>query len=250
MDFLIKRMCAIAAVAVFSGSAIPAPAFAQSSTSGVLPIVITGDQSPEKIADTCGIAAADIRGQVVLNSPGMGTSGEFSVTVTPSGTDRIAFTDTSSPDQFNGTVGVEAVGVRRNGTNVFCFADQISDGSMDAPGSGAPNQITIIWGPGPCPFTDAELAPICTAYQGLDPEAEVFVQGHVLGANQPVNMCGCGEVEALFCDEGTVGSCIPAGESSEFTGSEFTGSSTVGTGTCEQVTTTIGGRVRTVTVCN
>lgn len=245
----IKSVGAAVMIAGLIGSALPASA--QTSTSGVNPTLISGDQSPERIAEVCGIDLADIRGEVVLSPPSSTPPpGAFTVGVTVTG-DKLAFTDASAPDQFGGTKGVEAVGVRRNGTYVYCYDDTVADSNLDAPGSGTPNQVTFVWGPGPCPFTDAELAPICAAYEGVDPAAtEVFVQGHLLGASQPVNICGCPPAEALFCDEGTVGSCIPEGESEAFTGSEFTGSSTTGTGTCEQLTTTVGGRLRTITVCN
>jgi hypothetical protein len=244
MDRFIKRVCAMTAAAVLSGSAIPA--FAQSSDSGVTPILISGDQSPERIAAVCGITAANIRGTVVV-----GTSADpgFSVQVTPNGTERINFTDTSSPDQFNGTRGVEAVGVRRNGTNVFCYQDRITDTSLDAPGTGTPNQVTVVWGPGPCPIED--VTPLCAIYNTPTRTVD-FVQGHLLGTQQ-VNICGCPPVQAQFCDpsvpSGASGSCIPAGET-EFRESEFTGSATIGTGTCETITTTIGGRIRKLTVCD
>ena len=247
MDRLIKRVCAVAAAAVLSGSAIPA--LAQSSDSGVNPILISGDQSAERIAEVCGLAAEEIRGQVVLSPPSAPPpAGEFSVQVTASG-DRINFRDTSSLDQFNGTAGVEAVGVRRNGTYVYCYEDRVTDRNLDAPGSGNPNQVTVVWGPGPCPIED--VAPLCSIYN--TPERTVdFIQGHLLGT-QEVNLCGCPPVQAAFCDptvpSGTEGSCIPAGET-EFRDSEFTGSATIGTGTCETITTTVGGRLRKMTVCN
>ena len=244
-----KYMCLAAMIVGLFGSALPASA--QTSTAGVNPTFVPGDPSAQVIAGLCGIGPDDIRFSVTLSPVASPPPSQFSANFTVTG-DTLAFTDTSSPpDQFNGTKGIEAVAVRRNGTNVYCYADQVSDSKLDPPGNGAPNQVTVIWGPGPCPFIEAELAPICAAYQSLDPEADsIFVQGHVLGTSQPVNICGCPPAEALFCNEGTEGSCIPAGESGAFQGSEFTGSSTVGTGTCEQLTTTVGGRLRTITVCN
>lgn len=245
-----KCVCAATMIAVIFGSALPASA--QTSTAGVNPTFLPGDPSAEAIAGACGIGPDDIRFSLSLSPVASPPPSQFSATFTVSG-DTLAFTDTSSPpDQFNGTKGIEVVAVRRNGTHVYCYADQVSDSQLDPPGNGAPNQVTVVWGPGPCPFTDAELAPICSAYESLlDPESteSVFLQGHVVGASQPVNICGCPPAEALFCDEETVGSCVPAGEG-PFAGSEFTGSATAGTNTCEQVTTTVGGRLRTMTVCN
>jgi hypothetical protein len=246
MTALIKRLFAAATIAGLAGWAIPA--LGQTSDSGVNPTLISGDQSPERIASVCGLSPADVRGQLVLSPPTSSPPpGDFDVDVTVSG-DRLAFTNSSTPDQFNGGIG--AVGVRRNGTYVYCYpAEARADANLDAPGSGTPNQVTFIFGPGPCPFSD--VTTLCGVYN--TPERTVdFIQGHLTGT-QEVNICGCPPAEANFCDAalppGTEGSCVPPGQTSEFQGSEFTGSATVGTGTCEQLTTTVGGRLRTITVC-
>lgn len=251
MTLSMKPVYAAAMIAGLFGSALPASA--QTSTAGVNPTFLPGDPDLQAIAAECGIGPDDIRFSFETSPVASPPPGEFSANFTVTG-DTLAFTDTSSPpDQFNGTKGIEVVAVRRNGTHVYCYADQVTDSNLDPPGNGAPNQVTAIWGPGPCPFTDAELVPICTAYEGLLEEGStdsVYVQGHVVGTSQPVNICGCPPAEALFCSEDTVGSCIPEGEGGAFAGSEFTGSATAGSNTCEQVTTTVGGRTRTITVCN
>jgi len=257
MRSLIKHWFTAATIVGILGLAMPA--LAQTSAAGVNPKLLSGDQTAAAIAAACGIT--DVRFSLELSPPTQPPpAGEFDVDVTVTG-NTLAFTDVSDPpdqfdltagDQFNGTRGIEAVGVRRNGTHVYCYEDQVTDSGLDPPGTGV-NQVTFVWGPGPCPFDD--VTAICEAYNGPgDINRTVdFIQGHVAGATQPVNICGCPPAEATFCDAtlppGTAGSCIPEGQTTDFQGSEFTGSATVGTGTCEQVTTTVGGRLRTITVC-
>jgi hypothetical protein len=255
MRSLIKHVFTAATIAGILGSAIPA--FAQTSDAGVNPVLLTGDQNPLAIAAACGIISSPptqeefderVRAALQLSPPTQPPPpGEFDVQITVTG-NLVAFTDESAPDQFNGTLGIEAVAVRRNGTLVYCYEDQVTDAGLDPPGTGV-NQVTVIWGPGPCPLAD--VTQLCAIYN--TPERTVdFIQGHLAGT-QDVNVCGCPPFQATFCDAdvpaGQPGSCIPVGET-EFRESEFTGSATIGTGTCETITTTVGGRIRKLTVCN
>jgi hypothetical protein len=257
MTSLIKSWSTAAMIVGILGSA--APAFAQTAVSdaGVAPILLQGDQSPAAIAAACQIPFLPNR-QIQLSpaSPGGSNAFGFGAQIIVSG-ETIAFTDTSSPapDQFNGTLGIEGVGVRRNGTYVYCYNDKVHDSRLDAPGSGSPNQVTLVWGPGPCPLDDATVAQVCAAYNP-DPQQPTvdFIQGHQIKKNQPINLCGC-ESQVSFCDpslpQGTPGACIPAGQSNVFQGSEPQNSATVGTGTCKQVALpTVGGSLRYTTVCN
>jgi hypothetical protein len=254
MTSLIKRWFTAVMIVGLVGSAAPALAQTAVSDAGVAPILLQGDQTPTAVAAACHIPFLPGRQlQLSPSTPG-GSFGEFGAQITASG-EFIAFTDTSSPapDQFNGTLGIEAVGVRRNGTYVYCYHDKVHDSHLDAPGSGAPNQVTLVWGPGPCPLDDATVAEVCAAYNP-DPQNPTvdFLQGHQVKKNQPVNLCGC-EQEISFCDPalspGTPGACFPAGQT-QFQEGQAQNSSTVGTGTCKLVALpSSGGTLTYTTIC-
>lgn len=257
MTSLIKRLSTVAMIVGICGTATPAFAQTAVSDAGVVPILLQGDQTPAAIAAACHIPVLPNRQlQLSPSSPGGSNEFGFGAQITVSG-DTIAFKDTSSPapDQFNGTPGIEGVGVRRNGTYVYCYNDKVRDGHLDAPGSGTPNQVTLIWGPGPCPLEADDVAAICAIYNPNPEQPSVdFIQGHQIEKNQPVNLCGC-QSEVSFCDpslpQGQPGACLPAGQSNVFQGSEPQNSATIGTGTCKQVALpTVGGSLRYTTVCN
>jgi len=246
MRFLIERLFATAMAAGILGLA--APALAQTSGTGIVPIFISGDASLAQIKAACGITAVRASvNQNPISSPA--STGDFSVTFVVSG-ELLSFEDISPPDQFLGTPGVEAFAVRRNSTNVYCYPTRVEDTGLDAPGSGSPNEITVVWGPGPCPLEDTTAA--CSAY----PNPPDYIQGYVIAPSQPANFCGCGANQVLDCDPalpvGDPGSCNP--QSGALTGVSSTVVGTAGTGTCQQLTQPIssGGRLimKTYTVCD
>src|SRR5262245_60061422 len=194
MTSLIKCWSMAVMIVGLVGSAGPAIAKTAVSDAGVVPIFFAGDagQTPTTIAAACHIPLLDNRA-IQKSSPPWSNAFGFSAQITFTG-ETIAFTDTSSPapDQFNGTLGIEAVAVRRNGTYIYCYHDQVHDGHLDAPGNGTPNQVTLVWGPGPCPLNDTDVAKVCAIYNppGAPPTVD-FIQGHQIEPKEPINLCGC-----------------------------------------------------------
>lgn len=227
MQALFVRMLRLAAAVAALAVAMPAsaqppcPGGGQPSTTGVCPKFNNGDQSEAGIALDCGIST--VRGFVKVNNPPAGpvtfNNGNFHVQVTVNqSTGIVSFTDkslnnTSTADDFFGTPGLEAVGVRKNGTNDYCFPTRISDGGLDPPGNGTPNEITFIWGPGPCPLDATDKGTACDAYNIPTRQAD-YLQAKDIQA-PAANSCGCPPVVAEDCDPalpaGTASSCNPTG---------------------------------------
>jgi hypothetical protein len=209
------------AIAAIVTLARPDSALAQTSSTGVEPIFISGDASPDQIMKACGIARerAFLDPSPIVSKPSKTVGGfTFSVTIEVSG-ELLKFDDTSPTSQLNGTPGVEAVAVKGEGTNVYCYPTRYSDSELGAPpGSGSPSGIIVVWGPGPCLLDDTQLGKLCLAYNESDRITD-FVHAqkiHPESGELEVNVCGCPPVVVQNCDParppGTADSCNPDNE--------------------------------------
>ncbi len=203
MECTIMRLAIAGVVAAALGS--PAPVAAQQSATGVDPVFFQGDATPEQIAEICGIPFDEDR--VVVLSPTSFPSlpGDFQVDGSLTG-ETLSFTDISALSQSNGTPGLEAAAVRRNSTNIYCYPTRIADSELDAPGNGSPNQVTFIWGPGPCLLDETQVGTVCSAYNPSDDPDDLGRTADFVHAQEihpepgQSNVCGCPPVQVQNCD--------------------------------------------------
>jgi hypothetical protein len=221
---------------------ITCPNGAQSSAAEICPVFVQGDPSCIDAAQICSIVVGQ---QVVFSPPPNGNPSGSGITVTISGTTAVVKDTLTTVDQQKGRPGIDAIIARRNSAYIYCGTEILSD-IVKAPGTQAPNQVTVCLAEGPCGLEPTNVINACGPYGGT----ANFLQAYKVGpVEQEVNICGCGDYKARFCDirapifDGSGNprfvSCNPDGEQI-LKSSEAESTATMGENSC--VMRTIGGR--------
>ncbi len=225
----------------------PCPNGGPRSAAGICPVFDQGDPDCEVAAQICGFA----EGLQFVFSP-VPNSGS-GITVTVSGTSATVKDTLVTPNQQDGRPGIEAIIARRNSAYIYCGTEILND-VVKAPGSQAPNQVTVCLAKGPCGLSETQLINgtngVCDRYGAT----ANFVQAYQVGPiEQNVNICGCSPFVARFCDirapifappvnnipQPRFVSCNPDGQQ-VLKSAEAESTATMGTNSC--VMRTIGGR--------
>lgn len=216
------------------------PNGAQPSAAGICPIFVQGDPNCTDAAQICSIVQG-LQEPLQFSPPPGSLQG---VTVTLQGTSAVVKDTNTTVDQQSGRPGIEAIIARRNSAYIYCGTEILSD-IVKAPGSQAPNQVTVCFAKGPCGVDPLQLPTACNIYGGN----ANFLQAYKVGPiQQDVNLCGCGDFKARFCDirpptfdgdNPRFVSCNPDGKQ-VLKAAEAESTATMGTNSC--VMRTIGGR--------
>jgi len=211
------------------------------SDGGICPVFVQGDASCADAAQICGVALDPLQPPVVFAPPAHGSS---CIDASFVGT-KVDVKDNCAASQQLGRPGMEIIIARRNGSYVYCGTEILRD-LVRAPGTSLANQVTICFAEGPCDLAPTQVINACSPYGGT----ANFLQAYRVGPiEQDVNLCGCGDYAARFCDirqPRNVGSppsasfvaCNP--DSSALKSVEAEGTATIGGNTC--IMRTIGGR--------
>ena len=159
------------------------------SAGGICPIFQQGDPGCAEAAQICGVDV-DLTKTLVFSPPTNPPTLNF-VTVTAAGGNRLDVDDNLSPDnQQLDRPGMDILIARRNSSYIYCGINILRD-QVSAPGSLAPNQLTVCFAKGVCSLPQTAVTSVCSAYNSASRTAD-FIKTYQVGTTeQNPSLCGC-----------------------------------------------------------
>jgi hypothetical protein len=194
------------------------------SAGGICPIFEPGDPNCVRAAELCGRNDINFNNFLVFSPPTNPSTINF-VTVTPAGGNKVDVDDNLSPDnQQLDRPGMDILIARRNSAYVYCGINILRD-IVSAPGSQAPNQLTVCFAKPVCTLPQTgtgSVTSVCSAYNSATTRTADFVQTFQVGTSeQNPSLCGCPpagtgqkDVGARACDSRASPAPLVSGEPS------------------------------------